>query len=191
MLVLQGYTASYLYLDDAVFYIFTATAEWRFSTSFEYVVHIQLFSFFFLYLSNATTGPQQINWAKQLTSTNMSTQHTTDTSMHQSVNSNQYVNSTHNQHVNASVSTRQPTCRLSTQPTRQCISQYMSTNMSIQHANQHANASVSKRQPTCRLNTSANTSMHHLTATNMSTQHTNQQVNASVSKRQPTCRSNT
>ena len=51
------------------------------------------------------------------------TYQSTNTSIHQLVNVNQYVDSTHNQHVNASVSKRQPTCRFNTKPTRQWISQ--------------------------------------------------------------------
>ena len=139
MLVLQGYTASYLYLDDAVFYIFTVTAERRFSTSFEYVVNIQFF-FFFLFIPIKCN-----NWS-------------TTNKLSKTVNINQHVNSTHNRHINASVSKPQPICQLNTQPTRQCISQYTSTNMSTQHTantSMHQSVHVNKhvnptRQSTCQ-----------------------------------------
>ena len=90
----------------------TATAELRFSTSFEYLINIV---FFLVSFYNQMQQLVHNNCIEQnSTKISMSTQHTTNKSMHQLVNVNLHVDSTHNQHVHESLRKRQPTCRPNT-----------------------------------------------------------------------------
>ena len=176
MLVLQRCAASYLYLDDAVFYMSPYSYS-RMKLFNQLWICNKYIAFFLVSSYNQIQQLVHNNCIEQNNSKiSMSIQHT-------------------NHHVNASVSKHQPTCGLNTQPTyyfttqptRQYISWETSTNMSTQYT-----TNISTQHTT-------NTSMHQLVNVNQHLDSThnqhvsstyNQHATTSVSKRQPTCRTN-
>ena len=116
MLVLQGCTASYLYLDDAVFYscVFVFyTLQLQQNEGFQpYVIY--RFFFLFLFITKCNNWSTTIALSKTVRKPTCRLNTSTNPSMHRLVNVNQHVDSTHNQHVNVSVSKRKPTCRFNT-----------------------------------------------------------------------------